>query len=114
MFTVNCQGTEKSSIQINRSRSAFSHLQSRFWLRPEINLRIKSRVYQRMMRSILFLGCEPWLVGVADEKMRTISDNDCVNRILHVGCSGCVPAVDVRSHIRLNCEQAQLVQRKLH
>ncbi len=114
MFTVNCQGTEKSSSRINRTRSAFSHLQSRFWLRPEINWRIKGRAYQRMMRSILVLGCEPWLVGVADEKMVTISTNDCVHRILHGGCRGCVPAVDVRSHIRLNCEQAQLVQRKLH
>ncbi len=100
MFTVNCQGTEKSSSRVNRTRSAFSHLQSRFLLRPEIYL---GRAYQRMMRSILL-----------DEKMLTISDNDCVHRILRVGCRGRVPAVDVWSHIRFNCEQAQLVQRKLH
>ncbi len=68
MFVANGQGTEEIRSMINLARSAFSCLQSCLWLRREILMPAKGRVYQAVVRSILLYGCETWPVRAADEK----------------------------------------------
>ncbi len=62
VFVANCQGTEDIRSRINLARSAFARLQTCLESRREISLRIKGRVYQAVVRSILLYGCETWPV----------------------------------------------------
>ncbi len=48
--------------------------QSCLWSRREISLHTNGRVYQAVMRSILFYGCETRPIPVADEKMLVVFD----------------------------------------
>ncbi len=65
-------------------------------------------VYQAVVRSILFSGCETWSVRVADEKMLEVSDNDSTCRILHVRRRDCVPSVELRRCLCLTCIPATM------
>ncbi len=113
MFVANSQGTEEIKSRINLARSAFSRLQSCLWSRREISLRIKDRVYQTVVRSILLNGCETWPVRVADERMLEAFDIDSIRRILRVRHRDCVPSVELRRRLCLTSIPALLVQRRL-
>ncbi len=58
IFTANGLGTEEIRSRINLARSALSRLQSCLWSRREISLRAKGRVYQAVVRSILYFSFE--------------------------------------------------------
>ncbi len=78
MLITNGQGTEEIRSRINLARSAFSfRLQSCLWPRREISLRTKTRVYQAVVRSILFYSCETWPARVADVTCETTYEASC-------------------------------------
>ncbi len=95
VFVANGQGTEETRSRINLSRSAFSRLQSCLWSQRERSLRTKGRVYQAVLRPILFYGCETWPVRAANESMLEVFDNDSIRGILCVRRSDCVPSVEL-------------------
>ncbi len=57
MFVAYSQGTDEIRSMINLERPTFSRLQPWLWLRREISLRTKGRVYQVVVQLIL-LQCE--------------------------------------------------------
>ncbi len=65
----------------------------------EISLRIKDRLYQAVVRSILLYGCETWWVRVADEMMLEVFDNDSTHRILIVRRRDCVLTAELRHRL---------------
>ncbi len=77
-------------------------------------MRIKGRVYQTVVRSILLYGCESWPVRVTDESMLGVFDNDSIRRILRVRHRDCVPSVELRRGLCLTSIPALIVQRRLH
>ncbi len=76
-------------------------------------MRTKARVYQAVVRSILFYGCETWSVRVSDERMVGVFDNDSIRCILRVRRRDCVPSVELRRRLFLTSITALLVQRRL-
>ncbi len=112
MCVANGQGTEDIRSRINLARSAFSRLQSCRWSRREISLRIRGRVNQVVVRSILLYGCETWPVRVADERMLEFFDNDTIRHILRVMHRDCVPPVELHRRLCLKSIPALLAMGK--
>ncbi len=52
----------------------------------------RGRVYQVVVRSFLFYGCETWLVPAAKERMLAVFDNDSICHFLHVWRRDCAAA----------------------
>ncbi len=48
-------------------RAAFNHLQPSRWSFREISRRTKGRIYESVVRTILFYGCKTWPTRVEDQ-----------------------------------------------
>ncbi len=81
MFVANGQGTEEIKGGTNFARFTFFHLQSCLKSRRELWLCTRRRVYEAVVSSILFYGCETWPLRVADERMMEVFDNGSIRRI---------------------------------
>ncbi len=66
------------------------------------------------MHSILLYGCETLPIGVADERILEVFDNESIRRILRVRRRNCVPSVELRRRLCLTSIPALLMQRRLH
>ncbi len=73
----------------------------------------RGNVYYAVVRSILLYGCETLPVGVVDQKILAIFDNDSIRRVLFVMRRDCVPSEELCCHIHLTSIPTQLMQRQL-
>ncbi len=112
IFIANSWGTEDTRSRINLTSSTFSRLQSCLWSWREISLRTKGRVYQAVVRSILFYGCKMSPARVADERVLAFFDNNSIRRILNVRRRDCVPTTVLWRSLCFTSKPAQLIQRR--
>ncbi len=81
-FTAIGQAKDEISGRIGLTRSTFTRLKATLWSRTEISLKMKGRVYEALVRTILLYGCETWPVRVEDLHRLEVFDNDCLRCIL--------------------------------
>ncbi len=114
MFVANGQGTEEIGNRIHLARSSFSRLQLCLWSRREILFCTKGRVYQAVVRSILFFGCETCWVRVAGEMMLEMFDNNayatfytsCAEIVCHP--RNCVDASALQAYRHCSCKEGSV------
>ncbi len=57
-FTATGQAKDEISGGLGFARSAFARLKFALWSRREISLKTKGRIYEALIRTVLFYGCE--------------------------------------------------------
>nr|VZI39306.1 unnamed protein product [Spirometra erinaceieuropaei] len=66
------------------ARRVFASLRKCLWIRRDISIAPKIRVYRASVRSALLYGCECWAVCVEDERELEVFDHYCLRTILRV------------------------------
>lgn len=56
----------------------------------------------------------PILLNYANMTMLVVTDNDSIQRILHVRCEDCVPIVELLHRLFLTYTPTQFVEKRLH
>nr|VZI06844.1 unnamed protein product [Spirometra erinaceieuropaei] len=79
-------GQRKADIisRIDAARWVFSSLRKCLWIRRDLSIATKIRVYRASARSFLLYGCACWALRVKDERKLEVSDNHCLRTILRV------------------------------
>ena len=99
------QAVDEIKTRINHGRAAFVRLKKALWMRREISMKTKARVYQAAVRSVLLYGCETWPLREEDIRQLEVFDHWCLRRILRVNWRDRISNADVR---RRFCDILQL------
>lgn len=95
----NGQAKEEIKLRVDKARLAFLQLRRNLWLRGEISLRTKIRVFRAAIRPVLLYGCETWPTRVEDIRKLEAFDHWCLRRISKTGWNERVS----NEEIRLKC-----------
>ncbi len=79
---VTGQAVGEIAAIINLARATFNRLHTTLWSRHEISRRTKGHIYESVVRTILFKGCETWPLRVEDQSCLEVFSNDCLRCIL--------------------------------
>ncbi|BHF60230.1 hypothetical protein SprV_0100319300 [Sparganum proliferum] len=79
-------GQSKDDIvsRIDAARWVFSRLRKCLWIRRDLSIATKIRVYRASVRSVLLYSCECWALRVEDERKLEVFDHHCLRTILRV------------------------------
>jgi hypothetical protein len=69
--------------RIAKARAAFANLRH-LWRRHDVSIRLKGRVYNAAVRSVLLYGCETWPLRSQDIQRLSVFDHRCLRSIAHV------------------------------
>ncbi|BHF79017.1 hypothetical protein SprV_0602213400 [Sparganum proliferum] len=80
----NGQSKDDIVCRIDAARRVFSSLRKCLWIRRDLSIATKVRVYRASVRSVLLYGCECWALRVEDERKLEVFDHHCLRIILRV------------------------------
>ncbi|BHF67523.1 hypothetical protein SprV_0301055000 [Sparganum proliferum] len=84
MLLRNGQSKEDIVSRIDAARWVFSSLRKCPWIRRDLAIATKIRVYRASVRSVLLYGCECWALRVEAERKLEVFDHHCLRTILRV------------------------------
>nr|VZH93430.1 unnamed protein product [Spirometra erinaceieuropaei] len=92
-------GQNKDDIfsRIDAASWVFPSLQKSLWIRRDLTIATKIRVYRASVRSVLLYGCECWALRVEDERKLGVFDHHCLRTILRVKFTDFVSNETVRA-----------------
>nr|VZI40702.1 unnamed protein product [Spirometra erinaceieuropaei] len=92
-------GQSKDDIvsRIDAARRVFSSLRKCLWIRRDLSIATKIRVYRTSVWSVLLYGCECWALRVEDERKLDVFDHYCLRTILRVKFTDLVSNETVRA-----------------
>ncbi|BHF82574.1 hypothetical protein SprV_0802571200 [Sparganum proliferum] len=92
-------GQSKDDIisRIDAACWVFSSLRKCLWIRRDLSIATKIRVYRASVRSVLLYGCECWALRVEDERKLEVFDHHCLRTILRVQFTDFVSNETVRA-----------------
>ncbi|BHF80175.1 hypothetical protein SprV_0702329900 [Sparganum proliferum] len=93
----NGQSTDDIVSRIDAARWVFSSLRKCLWIRRDLSIATKIRVYRASVRSILLYGCECWVLRVEDERKLEVFDHHSLRAILRVKSTDFVSNETVRA-----------------
>nr|VZI47733.1 unnamed protein product [Spirometra erinaceieuropaei] len=101
-------GQSKDDIvsRIDATRWVFSSLRKCLWIRRDLSIATKIRVYRASVRSVLLYGCECWALRVEDERELEAFDHHCLRTILRVKFIDFVS----NERVRARCDIARITQ----
>ena len=76
-------GGEDINSRIRKAMGSFMKLKQ-IWNSNKLTLRTKLRLFQALVRSVLFYGCETWKINDSDNKKLDTFQFKCLRRILNV------------------------------
>nr|VZI35843.1 unnamed protein product [Spirometra erinaceieuropaei] len=79
-------GQSKDDIvsRTDAARRIFSGLRKCLWIRCDLSIANKIRVYRASVWSVLLYGCECWALPMEDERKLEVFDHHCLKTILRV------------------------------
>nr|VZI19895.1 unnamed protein product [Spirometra erinaceieuropaei] len=80
----NGQSKDDIVCRIDAACWVFSSLRKCLWIRRDLSIATKIRVYRASVRSVLLYGCECWALRVEDERKLEVFDHHCLSTILRV------------------------------
>ncbi|BHF75255.1 hypothetical protein SprV_0501835100 [Sparganum proliferum] len=102
----NRQSKDDIVSRIDAARRVFSSLWKCLWIRRDLSIATKIRVYRASVRSVLLYGCECWALRVEDERKLEVFDHHCLRTILRVKFTDFVSNETVRTR----CDIARITQ----
>ncbi|BHF65050.1 hypothetical protein SprV_0200805900 [Sparganum proliferum] len=104
-------GQSKDDIvsRIDAARWVFSSLRKCLWIRRDLSIAAKIRVYRAYVRSVLLYGCEFWALLVEDERKLEVFDHHCLRTILRVKFTDFVSNEIVRARWDNNARISQAI-----
>nr|VZI43870.1 unnamed protein product [Spirometra erinaceieuropaei] len=92
-------GQSKDDIvsRIDAARWVLSSLTEYLYIRRDLSIATKIRVYRASVRSVLLYGCECWALRVEDERKLEVSGHHCLRIILRVKITDFVSNETVRA-----------------
>ncbi|BHF59511.1 hypothetical protein SprV_0100247000 [Sparganum proliferum] len=109
----NEQSKEDIVSRIDAAHWVFSSLRKCLWIRCDISIATKVRVYRASVRSVPLYGCEWWALRVGDERKLEVFDHHCLRAILRVEFTGFVSNETVRARCDNIARITQAIQEKL-
>ena len=113
IFGATGQSVWEVNNRINLARVAFNRLKSCLWVRREISLKTKGRIYQALIRSILLYGCETWPLRKSDVHQLEVFDNDCIRAVSNYRRTDRMRMDLLRSRMGIFSLSPHLLQRRL-
>nr|VZI49253.1 unnamed protein product [Spirometra erinaceieuropaei] len=92
----NGQSKDDIASRIDAACWLFSCLQKCLWIRRDLSIATKIRVYRASVRSVLLYGCECWALRVEDERELEVFAHHCLRTILRVNFTDFVSNETVR------------------
>ncbi len=111
-FTATGHVKDTISGRIGLARSALTWLKATLWPRREILLKVKGRVYEALVPTILLFGCETWPVRVEELRRLEFFDNDCLRCFLRCSHRDRVRCSTFRQRCSLRAHPSVLLQRQ--
>ncbi|BHF84571.1 hypothetical protein SprV_0902772200 [Sparganum proliferum] len=93
----NGEGKDDIVSRIDAARWVFSSLRKCLWIRRDLSIATKIRVYRASVRSVLLYGCECWPLRVEDERKLEVFDHHCLRTNLRVKFTDFVSNETVRA-----------------
>nr|VZI26364.1 unnamed protein product [Spirometra erinaceieuropaei] len=107
-------GQSKDDIvsRIDAARWVFSSLLKCLWIRRDLSIATKIRVYRASVRSVPLYGCECWAVHAKDERKPEAFDHHCLRTILRVKFTDFDSNETVRAHCDNIARITQTIQER--
>ncbi|BHF81270.1 hypothetical protein SprV_0702440000 [Sparganum proliferum] len=107
-------GQSKDNIvsRIDAARWVFSSIRKCLWIRRDLSIATKIRVYRASVRSVLLYGCECWALRVKDERKLEVFDHQCLRTILRVKFTDFVSNETVRARCDNMARITQAIQER--
>ncbi|BHF73615.1 hypothetical protein SprV_0401669700 [Sparganum proliferum] len=107
-------GQSKDDIvsRIDAARWVFSSLWKCLWIRRDLSIATKIRVYRASVRPVLLYGCECRALRVEDERKREVFDHHCLRTILRVKFTDFVSNETVRARCDNIARITQAIQER--
>ena len=87
-------GGEDINSRIRKAMGSFMKLKQ-IWNSSKLTLHTKLRLFQALVMSVLFYGCETWKINDSDNKKLDTFQFKCLRRILKVRCSYIISNNDI-------------------
>ncbi|BHF67943.1 hypothetical protein SprV_0301097200 [Sparganum proliferum] len=98
--------------RIDAARWVFSSLRKCLWIRRDLSIAAKIRVYYASVQSVLLYGCECWALCVEDERKLEVFDHHCLTTILRVKFTDFVSNETVRARCDNIARITQTIQER--
>ena len=85
-------------IRITKARAAYAGLRH-LWRNKNVSLKIKGRVYNASVRSVLMYGCETWSLRSEDTRRLEAFDHRCLRQLAGVRFEDRVSNAEVRNRV---------------
>ncbi|BHF78033.1 hypothetical protein SprV_0602114300 [Sparganum proliferum] len=108
----NRQSKDDIVSRIDAARWVFSSLRKCLWIRRDLSIATKIRVYHASVRSVLLYGCECWALRVEDERKLEVFDHHCLRTILRVKFTDFVSNETVRARCDNIARITQAIQER--
>ncbi|BHF72286.1 hypothetical protein SprV_0401535000 [Sparganum proliferum] len=107
-------GQSKDDIvsRIDAARRVFSSLRKCLWIRRDLSIATKIRMYRASVRSVLLYGCECWALRAEDERKLEVFDHHCLRTILRVKFTDFVSNETVRARCDNIARITQAIQER--
>ncbi|BHF63825.1 hypothetical protein SprV_0200682000 [Sparganum proliferum] len=107
-------GQSKDDIvsRIDAARWVFSSLRKCLWIRRDLSIATKIRVYRASVRSVLLYGYKCWALHVEDERKLEVFDHHCLRTILRVKFTDFVSDETVRARCDNIARITQAIQER--
>ncbi|BHF77445.1 hypothetical protein SprV_0602055000 [Sparganum proliferum] len=108
----NEQSKDDIVSRIDAARWVFSSLRKCLWIRRDLSIAAKIRVYRASVRSVLLYGCECWALRVEDERELEVFDHHCLRTIIRVKFTDFVSHEIVRARCDNMARITQAIQER--
>ncbi|BHF76926.1 hypothetical protein SprV_0502002700 [Sparganum proliferum] len=98
--------------RIDAARWVFSSLRKCLWIRRDLSIATKIRVYRASVRSVLLYGCECWALRMEDDRKLEVFDHHCLRIILRVKFTDFVSNETVRARCDNIARITQAIQER--
>ena len=105
LITASGSAEDDIHIRIGRACSAFQQLSNMLFLRNDISIATKVRVYKASVRSVLLYGCESWPMTDALVSRVESCEMNCLRRALNINYTDHV----TNAAVRLRCNMADTI-----
>ena len=108
----NGDASDEVRTRIGKATSVFLPLIKPLWLRHDIHLGVKRKVFDACVLSVLFYGCETWAAKSEDHRRLSTFIYRCFRRILRIPPIAHVPNTEVANAMQWNIPIERVLQER--